>query len=131
MLRRVYVLVSNVLLVNLLIAMMSDSYAEIKENADIEWKFGRANAVLETVERIHPLPPPLSLPMLLIKFTRMAVTGERERDANPPTPRPRQRGKVMPSPAFWFQHASGLIWPIGCPPRNRLLLAWQRPSARR
>jgi len=63
-----YVLVSNVLLVNLLIAMMSDSYSEIKENADVEWKFNRMNTVIEAVERIHPLPPPLSLPLLLHKF---------------------------------------------------------------
>jgi len=68
----VYVLVSNVLLVNLLIAMMSDSYAEIKDNADVEWKFGRMNSVLETVERIHPIPPPLSLPMLVAKFSTTA-----------------------------------------------------------
>ena len=33
-----YVMVSNVLLVNLLIAMMGDTYARIKENADTEWK---------------------------------------------------------------------------------------------
>eukprot|EP00966_Prymnesium_polylepis_P183922 4263164-Prymnesium_polylepis.1 len=31
------------------------------------------NQVLETVERIHPVPPPLSLPHLLCKFSAMAA----------------------------------------------------------
>merc|ERR550514_453838 len=65
-----YVLVSSVLLVNLLIAMMSDTYSKIKDNADVEWKFGRVNSVLEAVERTHPVPPPFSAPLMLFRFVK-------------------------------------------------------------
>ena len=63
-----YVLISNVLLVNLLIAMMSDTYQAIKLNADTEWKFERVSAVLEAIERTYAVPPPFSLPILGLKF---------------------------------------------------------------
>lgn len=36
-----FLLSSNVILVNLLIAMMSDTYARIRENSDVEWKVCR------------------------------------------------------------------------------------------
>ena len=65
----------QVLLVNLLIAMMSDTYTDIKENADIEWKFSRMTSVLESVERTHPVPPPVSLPVLAINFIQWAFFG--------------------------------------------------------
>jgi len=72
-----YVMVSNVLLVNLLIAMMSDTYTNIKENADIEWKYTRMTNVLEAVERTHPLPPPISLPVVTLNFIQWAFFGRR------------------------------------------------------
>ena len=71
----IYVLVSNVLLVNLLIAMMSDTYQEIKENADIEWKFSRVSSILEAIERTYPVPPPFSFPFLLARFVRWLMFG--------------------------------------------------------
>ena len=42
----VYVLISNVLLVNLLIAMMGDTYGTTKENATLEWRVDFARRVL-------------------------------------------------------------------------------------
>ena len=63
-----YVMVSNVLLVNLLIAMMGDTYARIKENADSEWKFARLVSGIEFVERVHAVPPPLSLPIMALNL---------------------------------------------------------------
>ena len=63
-----YVMVSNVLLVNLLIAMMGDTYARIKENADTEWKFARLVSGIEFVERVHAVPPPLSLPIMALNL---------------------------------------------------------------
>jgi len=69
----IYALISNVLLVNLLIAMMGDTYARVKDAADIEWKFGRVNSVLEAIERTYPIPPPFSLPLLAFRFVWWAV----------------------------------------------------------
>ena len=131
-----YVMVSNVLLVNLLIAMMGDTcarphvppplisdsleargrtghsapravaphrYAHIKENSDMEWKFARLASGIEYaadhphalrlhphrhhphsaarlaaryVERVHSVPPPFSLPIMLNNFYRW-VRGHR------------------------------------------------------
>ena len=70
-----YVMLSNVLLVNLLIAMMNDTYQKISEKADIEWKFGRTNAILEAVERSYPVPPPFSLPFMVGRFVLWVCSG--------------------------------------------------------
>jgi len=52
---------SQVLLVNLLIAMMSERYTRIKEEADNEWRFRRVLVVDEFCCSGFALPPPLSL----------------------------------------------------------------------
>ena len=39
-----YLVISNVVLVNLLIAMMGYTFSEVKEQADREWKFGRVRS---------------------------------------------------------------------------------------
>ena len=57
-----YLVISQIVLVNLLIAMMGYTFGAIKENADEEWKFGRLRSVLEASERMSPLPPPFNLP---------------------------------------------------------------------
>jgi len=64
----VFIVVSNILLVNLLIAMMGDTYATIKENSDAEWKIGRLRSVQESVRQMHPVPPPLNLPLTVMHF---------------------------------------------------------------
>jgi len=68
-----YVMLSNVLLVNLLIAMMNDTYQTIHEKAASEWKFSRAHTILEAIERTYPIPPPFSLPFILGRFLRWCV----------------------------------------------------------
>ena len=40
-----YLLISLVILMNLLIAMLTDTYQEIEEESDKEWKFGRAKLI--------------------------------------------------------------------------------------
>jgi regulator of replication initiation timing len=50
----------NVLLVNLLIAQMNDSYTENKEESKRNWGYHCLEAVLEYAsEEVHSLPPPL------------------------------------------------------------------------
>eukprot|EP00930_Biecheleria_cincta_P018048 TRINITY_DN14182_c0_g1_i2.p1 TRINITY_DN14182_c0_g1~~TRINITY_DN14182_c0_g1_i2.p1 ORF type:complete len:1280 (-),score=211.37 TRINITY_DN14182_c0_g1_i2:82-3900(-) len=56
------IIASNVLLVNLLIAMLNDTYQENKERSRREWAFNRVDAVLEFASpEAHILPPPLDL----------------------------------------------------------------------
>eukprot|EP00928_Gymnodinium_smaydae_P004861 TRINITY_DN11664_c1_g1_i1.p1 TRINITY_DN11664_c1_g1~~TRINITY_DN11664_c1_g1_i1.p1 ORF type:complete len:1203 (+),score=270.10 TRINITY_DN11664_c1_g1_i1:78-3686(+) len=55
-------LTSNVLLVNLLIAMLNDTYVANKDESKREWAFNRVDAVLEFASpEAHILPPPLDL----------------------------------------------------------------------
>jgi len=55
-------LTSNVLLVNLLIAMLNDTYIANKDASKREWAFNRVDAVLEfSSPEAHILPPPLDI----------------------------------------------------------------------
>jgi len=56
----IYALISQVMLVNLLIAMMGDTYSTVKENADKEWKFYRYGLVTEFIST-SAYPPPFNL----------------------------------------------------------------------
>ncbi|CAH1777258.1 unnamed protein product [Owenia fusiformis] len=55
-----HVIVVTVLL-NMLIAMMSNSLNEIQENADVEWKFARSRMWMTYFESGGTLPPPFNL----------------------------------------------------------------------
>ena len=63
-----YIFVVNILLVNLLIAMMTETYERVQRQADNEWRFNRVYLVDEFAGSIYPLPPPLSLPYLVYEF---------------------------------------------------------------
>lgn len=54
-------LVSNVLLMNLLIAVMGSTYDRNKENSETEWAFNQATAWTDFDEDVSMLPPPLNL----------------------------------------------------------------------
>ncbi|CAJ1432588.1 unnamed protein product, partial [Effrenium voratum] len=55
-------LASNVLLVNLLIAMLNDTYVANKDSSKREWAFNRVDAVLEFASpEAHILPPPFDI----------------------------------------------------------------------
>ncbi|KAK7475589.1 hypothetical protein BaRGS_00033178, partial [Batillaria attramentaria] len=64
----VYVLVTNVLLLNLLIAMFSYTFQKVQDNTDIHWHFQRFNLIFEYSAR-PCLPPPL----IIFSYIRMAV----------------------------------------------------------
>ena len=55
-----YSLITIIVLVNLLIAMMSDTYQRIQSQSDLEWKFGRAK-LIRKLERSTRTPAPLNL----------------------------------------------------------------------
>ncbi|XP_026463422.1 uncharacterized protein LOC113366084 [Ctenocephalides felis] len=56
----IYMLVSVVVLINLLIAMMSDTYQRIQAQSDIEWKFGLSK-LIRNMHRTSTAPSPLNL----------------------------------------------------------------------
>ena len=53
--------VAQVLVVNLLIAMMTETYHRIKDSAYNNWRFHRVGVVDESSASGFPLPPPLSI----------------------------------------------------------------------
>ncbi|KAL1527371.1 hypothetical protein AB1Y20_016041 [Prymnesium parvum] len=63
-----YTFVSQVLMVNLLIAMMTETYQNIKQNADDEWKFRRVFIVDEFMGTVFHWPAPVSSPMLIAQL---------------------------------------------------------------
>ncbi|XP_059366352.1 serine/threonine-protein phosphatase 6 regulatory ankyrin repeat subunit B-like [Carassius carassius] len=56
----VYLVVTSIVLINLLIAMMSDTYQRIQAQSDMEWKFGRA-ILIRDMSRKSGIPSPFNL----------------------------------------------------------------------
>ena len=57
----IYQFIIGVLLVNLLIAMMSDTYARVMDKGRERWTFERAQLILEFKNTKGPLPPPFNV----------------------------------------------------------------------
>jgi len=53
----IYALLGQIVLVNLLIAMMGNTYNKVNDNADLEWKFYRLELMLENSSSYWYLPP--------------------------------------------------------------------------
>ncbi|XP_015605560.1 transient-receptor-potential-like protein isoform X2 [Cephus cinctus] len=56
-----YSVINVIVLLNLLIAMMSNSYALIEKHADTEWKFARTKLWMSYFEEGGTLPPPFNI----------------------------------------------------------------------
>ncbi|XP_069948336.1 serine/threonine-protein phosphatase 6 regulatory ankyrin repeat subunit B-like [Cherax quadricarinatus] len=63
----IYQMVTVVVLINLLIAMMSDTYQRIQAKSDTEWKFGLAK-LIRNMSRTSGTPSPLNLLVKLIVY---------------------------------------------------------------
>ncbi|CAA9995355.1 unnamed protein product, partial [Nesidiocoris tenuis] len=66
-----YSVINVIVLLNLLIAMMSNSYAMIDEHSDTEWKFARTKLWMSYFEESATLPPPFNImptPKLIFKL---------------------------------------------------------------
>ena len=50
-----------ILFINMLIAMMSDSFSAVQSRADVEWKFMRTAVWMSFLDRGNALPPPFNL----------------------------------------------------------------------
>jgi len=66
----VYMLIIFIVLVNLLIAMMTDTYANIEEQSDIEWKFGRAK-LFRNMNKTSSTPSPVNLITKLLFYIKI------------------------------------------------------------
>ncbi|XP_071964472.1 short transient receptor potential channel 3-like [Antedon mediterranea] len=80
-----YHVISIIVLLNLLIAMMSDTYAKIENDADIEWKFARSKLWLEYFDMDKVVPPPFNLlprPHKIAQFLKSRLSSEGEKDMN-------------------------------------------------
>ncbi|KAK9309574.1 hypothetical protein QLX08_000812 [Tetragonisca angustula] len=55
-----YMLVSVIVLINLLIAMMTDTYQSIQSQSDIEWKYGLSK-LIRKMQKTRTAPSPLNL----------------------------------------------------------------------
>ena len=69
----VYVLVSNVVLVNLLVAMFADTYSKVKENADTEFHYQSFERTFLHERVLSSTPPPLNLIIILLQPFRALV----------------------------------------------------------
>ncbi|CAL4238227.1 unnamed protein product, partial [Meganyctiphanes norvegica] len=63
----VYQLVTVIVLINLLIAMMSDTYQRIQAKSDTEWKFGKTK-LIRNMSRTSGTPSPLNLIVKLVVY---------------------------------------------------------------
>ncbi|XP_063238100.1 transient-receptor-potential-like protein [Bacillus rossius redtenbacheri] len=73
-----YSVINVIVLLNLLIAMMSNSYAMIDEHSDTEWKFARTKLWMSYFEESATLPPPFNIFPTVKHF--MKLLGVRNKD---------------------------------------------------
>ncbi|XP_050796459.1 serine/threonine-protein phosphatase 6 regulatory ankyrin repeat subunit B-like isoform X2 [Gopherus flavomarginatus] len=66
----VYLIVTLIVLINLLIAMMSDTYQRIQAQSDTEWKFGRA-ILIRDMTRKSGTPSPFNLFTNLLYYIKI------------------------------------------------------------
>ncbi|KAF7697684.1 hypothetical protein HF521_004194 [Silurus meridionalis] len=64
----IYLLVTNILLLNLLIAMFSYTFSKVQEHSDIHWKFQRYNLIVEYHSR-----PCLAPPFIILSHFRLFI----------------------------------------------------------
>jgi len=67
-----YHLVTLIVLINLLIATMSDTYQRIQAQSDIEWKFGRAS-LIRNMKKSNSFPSPICIPITMYRYIRLLV----------------------------------------------------------
>lgn len=77
----VYFLLSQVVLLNLLVAIMGDTWQRVKESADEEWKFLLVQD-MEEFFMLHPVPPPFGALILLRRIHSHLALGAHLTDGN-------------------------------------------------
>ncbi|KAH9498484.1 hypothetical protein Btru_007628 [Bulinus truncatus] len=67
-----FMMITFIVLINLLIAMMSDTYQRIQQQSDVEWKFGRAK-LIRNMNKTSATPAPLNLFTKPIFYLKLAI----------------------------------------------------------
>ncbi|XP_071964995.1 uncharacterized protein [Antedon mediterranea] len=67
-----YLIVTLIVLINLLIAMMSDTYQRIQAQSDTEWKFARAK-LIRKMNKTFATPAPLNLFTKVITYGKLMI----------------------------------------------------------
>uniref|UniRef100_A0A0M3IKZ0 Ion_trans domain-containing protein n=1 Tax=Ascaris lumbricoides TaxID=6252 RepID=A0A0M3IKZ0_ASCLU len=75
----IYLLVTLIVLINLLIAMMSDTYQRIQAQSDKEWKFGRAILIRQMNKR-SATPAPINMLTKLLAVLLRICTQKAQQD---------------------------------------------------
>ena len=99
----IYQFIIGVLLVNLLIAMMSDTYARVMDKGRERWTFERAQLILEFKNTKGPLPPPFNVLWTVLVEWRQATDADEMNISGfktVPTPSHAFPCLCMPSHAF-------------------------------
>ncbi len=86
----VYILIANVVLVNMLIAMFSETYQRIKKNAEVEYHYQRFLNIFEYNHVVNAVPPSSSpiLTRMLPPCERIAAPSAMSISPTPPAPLP-------------------------------------------
>jgi len=80
----VYMMVANVMLINLLVALFATTYETVQEDSDKIWKLNRFDLVMDYWGK-DPIPTPLILVfhvMLLIKYILFSCGEKKNRRTN-------------------------------------------------
>lgn len=56
----IFLIISVIMLVNMLVALLTNTYDKVETNADVEWKFSRA-VIAEEYRRCHPIIVPFNI----------------------------------------------------------------------
>lgn len=86
-----YMLVTLIVLINLLIAMMSDTYQRIQAQSDTEWKFGRSK-LIRNMNKTSSTPAPVNLISKLYIYTIVLF---------------KHRGRAGPTPTYLSLASAG------------------------
>lgn len=91
-----YSVINVIVLLNLLIAMMSNSYTVIVEHSDVEWKFARTKLWMSYFDDCGTLPPPFNIfpqPKILLRV--FGITKKPTRQSSRYRSKEHKYGSVM------------------------------------
>ncbi|KAK7864196.1 hypothetical protein R5R35_004107 [Gryllus longicercus] len=88
-----YSVINIIVLLNMLIAMMSNSYQIISERADTEWKFARSHLWMSYFEEGDTVPPPFNI--IPTSKGVASLLGCRQRSTDPSPTQDAERGQAQ------------------------------------